>query len=68
MENIIIQKEHFDAFLSDFERLLSDFEEMVEASVQAEASNRLSQMKSGEVEMAGEEDYQKYMKKKGISE
>ena len=66
MDNlVIVQKNDLNNLLTQLENLVSGIEKMVDDSVGAEALQRLDEIKSGKTTAYTEDDYLKFMKKKG---
>ncbi|MEK6981841.1 MAG: hypothetical protein AABX38_02820 [Candidatus Micrarchaeota archaeon] len=66
METITVQKQVFENFIFDFEKLLVDYEKILDTALTIESEKRLSEAKTSQVQMLNENDYKKFMKAKGV--
>lgn len=66
METITVQKQVFENFMFDFEKLLVDYEKILDAALVIESEKRLTEAKTNKVQMLDDAEYKKFMKSKGV--
>ena len=66
MDTITIQKQTLQDFVVDLEKLLTDFEQILDASLEGKAEERLKELQTGKIKGFTEEDYLKFVKKMGL--
>ena len=67
MENaVLVQKNDLNNLLMQVEQLVSGMEKMIDDSLDAEALQRLGELNTGMETALCEEDYLKFIKKKGV--
>ena len=68
METVTVQKQVFENFVVDLEKLIVDFEKMLDTALEMESEQRLNEMKNKKVKTLGEDEYRKFMKKAGVTD